>query len=442
MTRTLACLAALLAALPATSLRMTVTAAQDTSQVKEGVRVGLEYQPGVRPGLVVLPGRGLDSVRAMVQRDLDYSDRFEMLDAGTASTAGGPTGTINYGIYKLMQATFAVEFADAPDGVTVWLHDVAASKVRNQQTFALPPVTDAGFRLEVHRMSDEIARWATGTAGIAASRLLFVSGGRVYRIDSDGVDLLPLTPAGQTALSPSWSADGRLFAYTQFGEGRGGVVVQNLATGTLLPVPGTQSGLNITPAFSPDGKTIAYAHSDEAGTDIFTASYSDRCCAQRLTVGRYADNLSATFSPDGRRIAFVSTRAGPPQVYVMAADGTDQELLAPFDFGATGASNAPEWSPDGANVVFHREVDHSQQLFLVDVAGRRLRQMTSAGRNEDATWAPDGRHLAFVSDRSGARQLWIIDIETGRVRQLHTPGAARLPSWSRRLSRTAAASNP
>jgi TolB protein len=135
----------------------------------------------------------------------------------------------------------------------------------------------------------------------------------------------------------------------------------------------------------------------------------------------------------------VSTRAGPPQIYAMAADGTDQELLAPFDYGATGSSNAPEWSPDGANVVFHRDVSGSPQLFLVSVAGRRVRQLTSSGRNEDPTWAPDGRHITFVSDRSGSRQLWVIDVETGRVRQLRTPGAARLPAWSRRLSRTAVA---
>ncbi len=187
---------------------------------------------------------------------------------------------------------------------------------------------------------------------------------------------------------------------------------------------------------------LAFAHSDETGTDIFTANVADRCCAQRLTVGRYADNLSPTFSPDGRRIAFVSTRSGPPQIYVMATNGTDQELLAPFDYGATGASNAPEWSPDGAKVVFHRDVSRSPQIFLVDVAGRRVSQLTSSGRNEDPTWAPDGRHIAFISDRSGRRQIWIIDTETGRVRQLQTPGAARLPSWSRRLGRAAVATNP
>ncbi len=446
MTRPLACLTAL--ALLA-ALRSSRAAAQDTTKVNEGVRVGVEYQPGMRPGLVVFPGSGLDSARAIVRRDLDYSDRFEMIvladtpDQPSSGRGGAETGAgVNYGIYKALGAQFGVELTQGAGGVTVRLHDLNAGQVRNQQTFPLPTDADPAYRLELHRVADEVARWATGTAGIAATRLLFVSGGRVYRMDSDGETITPLTPAGQTALSPAWAPDGQRFAFTQLGAGRGPVAVQPLTAGALLQTPGTATGLNITPAFSPDGRLLAYAHSDESGTDIFLANIADRCCAQRLTVGRYADNLSPTFSPDGRRIAFVSTRSGPPQIYVMAADGTDQELLAPFDYGATGSSNAPEWSPDGANVVFHREVTGSPQLFLVDVAGRRVRQLTSSGRNEDPTWGPDGRHITFVSDRSGSRQLWVIDVETGRVRQLRTPGAARLPAWSRRLGRTAVAPSP
>jgi TolB protein len=421
--------------------------AQDTTRtVDNGVRIGFDYAPGTQPGLVVLPASGLDSARAIVERDLDFSDRFQIVQIGSESgvgaggRGGSESGGISYGIYKALGAEFGVELtAAAGGGVTVRLHNVTAGKVQNQQNFSLPAPTDASYRLEVHRIADEVARWATGTPGVAASRVLFVSGGRVYLMDSDGEALTPVTPANQTSLSPVWSPDGQRFAYTVLAGGRGGVMVQTLGSGASLQVPGTNTGLNITPAFSPDGRFLAYAHSDESGTDIYLANIADRCCAQRLTVGRYADNLSPTFSPDGRRLAFVSTRAGPPQIYVMAADGTDQELLAPFDYGATGSSNAPEWSPDGANVVFHREVSGSPQLFLVDVAGRRVRQLTSSGRNEDPTWAPDGRHITFVSDRSGARQLWVIDIETGRVRQLKTPGAARLPAWSRRLSRTAVA---
>ncbi len=417
-------------------------AAQDTTHAIDqgGVRVGIGYQPGVRPGLVVLPTAGVDSARAMVHRDLDFSDRFEMvpLPASPPGSQGG-SDAVNYGLYKTMQAEFGVELTPATGGVTVRLHDISAGRVRNQQTFALPAPTDPSYRLEVHRISDEVARWATGTMGVAATRILFVSNGRIYMMDSDGEAITPLTAAGQTSLSPTWSPDGQRFAFTLLVGGRGGIWVQPLAGGSPTQVTGTNTGLNITPAFSPDGRLLAYAHSDESGTDVYVANVADRCCAQRLTVGRYADNLSPTFSPDGRRIAFVSTRAGPPQIYAMAADGTDQELLAPFDYGATGASNGPEWSPDGANVVFHREVDRSPQLFLVDVAGRRVRQLTSSGRNEDPTWAPDGRHILFISDRSGLRQLWVIDVETGRVRQLRTPGAARLPAWSRRLGRTAVA---
>jgi TolB protein len=420
-------------------------AAQDTTRVDEGVRVGVDYTPGTRPGLIVLPGSGLDSARAMIRRDLDYSDRFEMITVGdqVASTATGTSpqaGPVNYELYKGLGAEFAVELSQATGGVTVRLHDLNAARLRNQQTVSLSTGPDS--RLELHRLADEITRWASGTAGSAASRMLFVSGGRVYRADSDGHDITPLTPAGQTALSPAWSPDAQRIAFTQLGEGRGGIVVQTLSNSATFVAPGSQTALNITPAFSPDGRTLAFAHSDERGTDIYTANVTERCCAQRLTVGRYADNLSPTFSPDGRRIAFISTRAGPPQLYVMAADGTDQELLAPFDFGATGSSNAPEWSPDGANVVFHREVSGSPQIFLVDVSGRRVRQLTSSGRNEDPTWAPDGRHVAFISDRSGRRQIWILDIETGRVRQLATPGATRLPSWSRRIGRATPVANP
>jgi TolB protein len=434
--------AAMLAAallLPAASL-----AAQDTTRAQDRITIVGRYQPGTRPGLVVVPGPGADSVRAILRRDLDYSDRFEVVvlpegGAGGSGASGrsgaesGATSGLNYGLYRSFGATFALEVLPQGSGTGIRLHDLATSRLLNQRIVSLPLPTDPEFRFAVHRVADEVVGWVTGTPGIAATRFALVSGPRVYRIDSDGHGMMPVSPAGQTALSPVWSPDGQRLAYFRLDQGRGPLVVTTLSSGASATVPGTQTGLNITPAFAPDGRTLAYAHSDENGTNIVTANVLEQCCVQRLTVGRFADNLSPTYSPDGRRMAFVSTRAGPAQIYLMGADGTDPELLVPFDFGATGSSNAPEWSPDGAAVVFHREVSGSPQIFTMDVASRRLKQLTSSGRNEDPTWAPDGRHVAFVSDRSGRRQIWIIDTETSRVRQLSTPGAARLPSWSRRL---------
>ncbi len=222
-----------------------VVLAQDTTRVEEGVRVGVDYSPGTRPGLVVLPGSGIDSARAMIRRDLDYSDRFEMITVGdqvssTGTGTGPQAGPVNYELYKGMGAEFAVELSQATGGVTVRLHDLNAARLRNQQTVSLSTGPDS--RLEVHRLADEITRWASGTPGAAASRMLFVSGGRVYRADSDGHDITPLTPAGQTALSPAWSPDAQRIAFTQLGEGRGGIVVQALSNCCQLRSSGFTDG--------------------------------------------------------------------------------------------------------------------------------------------------------------------------------------------------------
>lgn len=421
--------------------------AQDTvPPPREGVRVGITYRPGVRPGLLVLgapPEPVLDSVRAILARDLDFSDQFEVITlpsddslvVGIQRARGATPDFVNYRLYGALGADFAVRVRRTGAGpLQVTVYDVRGAAVRRDLTVALPAPTDPGFRLQVHHLSDDVVQAATGARGIAATRLAFLQGNRVYRIDSDAAGLQPLSPPSGRTFSPVWAPDGRRVAYTEFRpDGGGGIYVQDVASGGRRMVPPTSRGLNYAPAFAPNGRTLLFTRSGEDGTDIFSYDIASDCCLQRLTVGRFADNLSPTMSPDGGRIAFVSTRAGLPQIYVMASDGTGQELFAPFDYGVTGSSNAPEWSADGASIAFHRDVGGSLQIFVMDVAGRTVRQLTSAGRNEDPTWAPDGRHLAFVSSRTGSRQLWVIDLETGRIRQLTRGAETRLPAWSPRI---------
>ena len=443
-------------------LALLLTVTQDTSAIDRGVRIGIIYRPGVRPGLVMLPrkGMGLDSVRAMVTRDFDYSDRFEVItlpggdsirlasapapgrstgtrrSSGSAATGGAQaaSGSLNYPLYQALGADFALDITAAGDTTLATLHDIAAAGIRRTVRANLPPPGAPDFRQAVHRLADQALQAALGTPGIAATRVLFVKDGKVYQIDQDGADQKLVSSTDRQAMSPAWGADGRHFAYMEFQSGKGWLFLQEMATGKRIPVSTTGTALDFTPAFSPDGQTIAFSRATEEGTDLYTINIKNNCCLRRLTVGRFSDNLSPTFSPDGQRIAFVSTRPGLPQIYVMAADGTDQQLFAPFDYGVTGSSNAPEWSPDGQSVAFHRDVAGTLQVFVLDVRTRTVRQLTSVGRNEDPTWAPDSRHLAFVSDRSGYRQLWIIDLDTGRIRPLLQQSGARLPAWSPRLS--------
>jgi TolB protein len=405
-------------------------------------------------------GGGLDSVRAMVARDLDYSDRFEVItlpggdsirlapaptagrtpagtrrsSAGNTATGGAQAGTLNYPLYQALGADFALDVTAAGDTTLATLHDIAAGGIRRTVRANLPPPTSPDFRQAVHRLADQAVQAALGTPGIAATRVLFVKDGKVYQIDQDGADQKLVSSTDRQAMSPAWSADGHRFAYMEFQAGKGWLYLQEMATGKRVALSTTGTALDFTPAFSPDGQTMAFSRATEEGTDLYTINVKSNCCLRRLTVGRFSDNLSPTFSPDGQRIAFVSTRPGLPQIYVMAADGTDQQLFAPFDYGVTGSSNAPEWSPDGQSVAFHRDVAGTLQVFVLDVRTRTVRQLTSVGRNEDPTWAPDSRHLAFVSDRSGYRQLWIIDLDTGRIRPLLQQSGARLPAWSPRLS--------
>jgi TolB protein len=403
---------------------------------QDTVRVRGVYDPALRPGIVILPAPGLDSARTIIGRDLDYSDRFEVISLPNSTDSAGPGGAINYALYRTLRASLAVELSSSSGNVTVRLHDLNTQAVRNEISVPTAVTGVAESRMALHRLADEIVGWVTGQPGIAASRVLFLNNAdkRIYRIDSDGHGIAPISPASVLAMSPAWSPDGGRIAYVQLGAD-GAIILQSVGTGTRIIVPTTGSGGQvITPTFSPDGRRLVFSRLTEQSSNLFSVNVADLCCPERLTATRFAENLSPVYSPDGRRVAFVSNRAGSPQIYSMAADGTDQERLISFDDGG-GQSFAPDWSPDGTKIVFHREYGGAPQIVLFDLVNRRLQQRTSQGRNEDASFAPDGRHIVFVSDRTGRGQLWVLDLETGRVRQLMTPGTARLPAWSRSLVR-------
>ncbi len=413
--------------------------AQDTTK---GVRIGLRFDMGSKPGVAVLPisGHDGDSIRAILERDFDYSDRFSVVtvtpDDGSVLAGTSVAGTapaLNYPLFAKLGAVGVIQVTPTTRGLHVALHDVSRTSVAVVREFAFPR-TDGGreWRAAMHGVSDAIEEWITGQRGSSQTRVAFIRSHVVRLIDSDGHEEQALPVLG-AALSPSWHPQGTMLAYNTFGpESR--IVLHDLRTGRVREFSAQRNTSSLTPVFTPDGRSITYSLSSENGADLFMMPLDVDAFPRRVTVGRGSRNVGPSFNPDGSRLALTSDRSGHPEVYIMDADGTNADIFTAFDFGDQNDRTSPDWSPDGRQIAFQSRIDGRYQIFTMSLRDRQPRQLTSEGENEDPSWAPDGRHVVFASTRTGVRQLWILDTESGRLRQLTQVGGSRLPAWSPRLT--------
>ncbi|MBI4520417.1 MAG: PD40 domain-containing protein [Gemmatimonadetes bacterium] len=418
-----------------------------------GVRLGLLYQVGFRPGYALrLTGADPEAqtmatrIEAVLVRDLDNSDRFEQrrqLSPGLASE-----GTIDFALWKQLGVDWLLtgEVRSENDGfvVDLQLHDVLFGEPNKQVgRFAVPPSEARGFRMAVHTVADEIVRWIFAEPGMAASRIAFVrkgtdGNGEIYLVDSDGENLERVTSFGTITVSPAWSIDGTRLAYTSYKSGEPLLYELNLTTGREQQIA-PQVGSNVwTPSYHPNGQEILFSVSRDDKSEILRYNIVDRCCLKVVSSTPRRDDMSPAISPDGSRMAFLSNRLNKPQIYVMPTDGGVADPVSPYDYREPGEFHAPDWSPVGDRIAFHGRMENSRgyQILLADASGRGLRlvQLTADGNNEDPSWAPDGRHLVFSGTRQEGTGLFVADTGTGRIRPLVTGLRTQVPDWSPSLA--------
>ena len=414
-----------------------------------GVTLGLTYETGAQPALALQPftsrfggGAVAPQVEAIIGRDLRNSDRYTVMDSLPASLTG--QGGVDYGLWDGLGAvwlvTGQVEGAGDDLVLVLELHNVVYSQVEERGRFFLPSPDSPDFRMAVHRVSDQIVEWSTGDPGMAASRIAFSmldSDGNkdIWLIDSDGENLRRVTDNKDISLSPTWHPSGGRIAYMTYVDGYQRIVERNLATGEEKQLPAVRGGSYITPTYHPDGQTLAFSVSGGTRSGIFTYNIERDCCLAQLSSGPGYDDLSPTYSPDGQWVAFNTNRFGSavPQVMVMPAQGGSPQTLSPYSFGRGGYFSAPDWAPVGSLVAFHGAIRRGTYHILVadmEDGGRRLRQLTWEGNNEDPSWAPDGRHLVFVGERRWGYGLLVVDVVTGRTRTLLGSRQVNVPAWS------------
>ena len=133
----------------------------------------------------------------------------------------------------------------------------------------------------------------------------------------------------------------------------------NLQAGDRKSLPGT--GLNHWPAFSPDGKRLAFGSSKDGDFEIYTMD-PEGGNVTRLTHSPGLD-MRPAWSPDGKRLAFISNRDGRYEAYVMQADGAGVQRLT----NHPERDDYPAWHPDGKRLALVSERDGQFDLYLLPV---------------------------------------------------------------------------
>ena len=288
---------------------------------------------------------------------------------------------------------------------------------------------DVQLRRAIHQLSDDVVFALSGEKGIAQTQIAYAqqtgSGREVFVADYDGYGARQVTHDRNLDFSPAFSPDGRSLAYSSM-RGRGfAICLMDLATGKDRVLAG-YPGSSLSPAFSPDGQLLAFASSKDGNHEIYAVRL-DGTGLVRLTHNPGID-VQPTWSPNGRQLAFCSDRAGSPQIYVMDGDGSNVRRLTSDE----ARNESPSWSPRGSLLAFMTRQGNGYDVCATQVTGGTVYNLTQGrGSNESPHWAPDGRHLLMVSSRDGPARLYILNTDNGEIFPLPVSGNVQTPAWYR-----------
>ena len=191
-----------------------------------------------------------------------------------------------------------------------------------------------------------------------------------------------------------------------------------------------------SPTWSPDGRFFAYQSNDDGDPDIYIMDVRNKISRQ-LTNHPDRD-LSPAWSPNGKWIAFESDRTGDLHIYRIDVDGSNLMQLT-----NRGNNQSPAWSPDSQWIAYNSYQDGNRDagirekhfLSVMTADGRRSKQLADGPNMSGCTWSPDGKQIAFAAGNIGVEGVNIIVIDVNRRNRRNLtrvgPNAwARSPAWS------------
>jgi Tol biopolymer transport system component len=259
-------------------------------------------------------------------------------------------------------------------------------------------------------------------------------------VDGRVVALLP--GQGGRLANPAFSPDGRRLAFLS----NANRVTAQLAvcdldrnsTSTLeLPV----SAANFPLSWSKDGRSLLFLGGDAIGYGADQRPYVVQVESRRLrNIGSnsawYWDG--AALSPDERKLALLLALRYPgdeePERLVVydLATKTWERIVGSRQMAQIDAMS---WSPDGRELVFSAyKHDEYGDLYVADVATKRIRPLLTSGAGERRpAWSPDGRWIAYersLAARPRETSIWVVDVQTNRTYRVTSGRADVGPAWS------------
>jgi len=397
--------------------------------------VNLELTQGVNKALPIgIDGFGKStearSLVSVIDRDLRLSGQFKLIPAPRSwSEETSLNIWQDLGVDSVLLGKITPT-EDKHYKVDVELLDVAArGEPLLVQSYQVGPKE---LHALAHHISDEVYQKLTGIRGVFSTRIAYISVKRKrnkeqYALeisDMDGSNPHSLLISPDPIMSPAWSPDGREIAYVSFEKKRAQIFIVAVETGARRLVTDFP-GINGAPAWSPDGKQLAVVLSKGGAPKIYSVDLTSGKMTQ-LTFGGSIDT-EPRFASDGNSLLFTSGRGGAPQVYRLnLADGAVKRMTFEGNYNARAS-----YTPDLRQMIMLHREDKNFNIGVQSLDTGRVTVLTDSPADESPSLAPNGRFVIYATHVHDRGVLAMVSLD-GRV-QLAFPagdGDIQEPAWS------------